>query len=468
MSQIKWMRVSALMPSVAMAFMDQSILPVALPTIQKELGASTTELQWTINSYLLSLTLFILIGGKISDRIGSRTAYLWGIGLFAFFSAVCGLSPNVPFLAVARAFQGCGAALMFPAQSALISKSFPISIRGRVAGLIVSMSSIFLILGPLIGGFLTQVASWRWIFWINLPISVVGIILVFKWLPKIESHATRLDLKGFIYFVFFATAATVLFMQAQDWGFDSLATFAVAFLTLISLILLIYQEKSAKFSFLELDLFKYRIFKAIAVNVSITQFILMISVFRTIYTEEILGFSPYQTGLIISGSSLPVLFFSYIAGFLSDKMSPKLPIFIGYFSMGLSFFWLGLFPTPSLISYLFALVLFGLGIPLIFTPSYSGTMSLIKPEKMGAAFGLLNTIRQFAGTMGLALIHLFVTTEASIKVREIGRIQSQIFAFSSIHYLLGVLIVLCFATVFYFYQGKSKHQEPASPAEGWD
>lgn len=464
----RWISLLAIIPAAAMGFMDQSILPVALPVIQKEFGSNSAALQWTVNSYLLTTAVFILLGGKLCDRIGSRNAYLYGLSIFAVFSALCSLSPNVEFLVAARALQGVGAAILFPAQTSLIATTFPPHTRGRATGLIVSCGSLFLILGPLIGGYLTEALSWRWIFWINLPIAAIGIVLAILLFPAKRGNKGKVDLLGFLYFACFCTFTTIFFMQAQDWGWLSKKVLICALLAIGSSVFLFKREKTAKHPFLDLALFKRPIYAAINVSISITQFVLMITVFRTIYLEEILGYTPGQTGLISSISSLPVLFLSPVGGFLSDKVSPKLPIVLGYGVLILSFFWLGFFSTPSLPSLFTAFLLFGMGIPLIFTPSYTAAMSAIPREKLGIAFGLVSSLRMFAATTGLSLIYLFVSIEKTIHLPKVGQRLAEIASFSAVHFTLGALMIVAFIATFFLHRRKSAHHLPDSPAEGWD
>jgi MFS family permease len=369
---------------------------------------------------------------------------------------------------MARALQGIGAGIMFPAQIALIATSFPPQLRGQATGIVISIGSVFAVLGPFVGGLLTELLSWRWIFWVNLPITAIGIGLIFALLPPSPKSEGKVDFFGFFYFVTFATFTTLFFMQAQDWGWFSGKILISALLALGSLVLLLKREKRSTHPFLEIALLRRPIFSAIIVSIALTQFIMMITVLRTIYVEEILGYSPTQAGLITSVSCLPILFFSYIGGYLSDKVSPKLPIALGYLFIIISFFWLGITPTPTLAGYLLATLLFGMGIPFVLTPSYSMAMSSIPGDKLGVAFGLVATIRNFAGTMGLAMIYLFVDLDQKLHRPIVGARQAEISSFSSIHYLLGMLMIVAFFTAFYLHRRKSAHHLPNAPADGWD
>ncbi|MDE3047182.1 MAG: MFS transporter, partial [Verrucomicrobiota bacterium] len=361
MNRNKWLRLLTFVPSITMIYMDQSVLPVALPVMQREFHVSAAALQWTVNAYLLGWTMFVILGGKIGDRIGHRTSYLIAMVCFTLFSAMCGLSPNIGLLICARGLQGIAGSFMVTSQIALISSIFPPHSRGRAIGLLVSIGSVFLILGPMIGGFLTDWLSWRWIFWINLPIALIGAFLMYFLVPHTAGTPGKIDLWGFLCFAVFAAFASLTFMQGEGWGWKSPEIVSSIAIALISLVLLGIREKTSKHPFLELNLFKRPIFAAININVSVCQFVAMIFVFRTVYTETILGYSPTNAGLITSISSLPVLFFSYVGGYLADKVSPKLPIILGYLGVISSFFWLGFMPTPSLAFYFPPLMLFGMG-----------------------------------------------------------------------------------------------------------
>lgn len=455
----KWLGSAALIPALAMVFMDQSILPVALPAIQEDLGASSVALNWCVNSYLLAIAIFVLIGGKLSDRIGHRTAFIAGMILFTVASVLCGMSFDVDFLIGARALQGMGGALMFPAQTALLALLFPPKERGRASGLNVSISSLFLVLGPLIGGYLTLI-SWRLIFWINVPIALLGIVMTYKYLPKTDPGGGKIDNWGFAYFASFCASLIIALMQGEEWGWGSVNTKGLLAWAFVSLGLLIHRERATAHPFLDLTLFKHRIFTSINLSISVTQLILMVGVFRAVYFQKILGYTAPQAGLLTFATSLPVLFLSSLGGYLSDKISPKLPIAIGFLFLIFSFIWLGFDATPSLSGLLIALIPFGMGVPLIFTPSYSAAMGSVPARKMGVAFGMVSTLRNLSATLGVVLVSFFVGTS------ELP--EAQIAGFSRAHFALGFLLILTFAVVFVLHKAPSSHHLPDSPAEGWD
>lgn len=463
-----WLSFCALVPIAALIFLDQSVLPVALPTLQEEFNATSTALQWCVNAYLLAIAIFVLVSGKIGDRIGHRNALFWGLSGFAVSSIFCGLSPNVETLILARGFQGIGAALMFPAQTAIIASIFPQKRRGKATGMIVSLGSLFLILGPLIGGYLTEAISWRWIFWINLPVAAFGLSMILAFLPKSESQPKKIDVLGFLFFACGVAALTIFFMQSPEWGWSSFQSLFCLGAIPLAFGLLFWREKKISHPFLDLTLFKRPLYAAINVSVSITSFLMMITVYQAIYFQEVLMLSPLETGLITCISAAPTCFMAPIAGKISDRFGPKLPVALGFLCLVFFFFWLGFFSTPSLPSLFAALLAFGMGIPLIFTPSFSSAISSVPPTKTGVAIGMIYTLRMVANTMGIALIHLFVSSVRESFTPSRGARDAEILSFSSVHFVLGFLVILAFTITFLLHNRKSSHQLPNSPAEGWD
>ncbi|MBS3904374.1 MAG: MFS transporter [Simkania sp.] len=503
----KWLGLLALMPAIAMVFTDQAILPVALPTIQNHLGATTTELWWCINSYLLVSAVLLLAGGKLGDRIGHRKVFILGMIIFALSSALCGLSFNIHWLIGSRALQGIGAALLTPASAPLIMSLFPQNERGKALGINVSVSSLFLVFAPLIGGYFTEELSWRWIFWVNLPLAVVGSLLVLLFVPPSPKGNQAFDPLGCFFFMIGASCLVILVMQGITWGLLSLKSIAVFVLCLISTFLLFWREKQAKHPLIDLSLFRHPIYKAVNISIFATQFVLMVSIYRAIFFQNALDWSPLKSGTVLFVTALPVLFMSPIGGWLADRSGPKIPIAIGFTSLIFSFFWLAFFIKSSLGILLLGLFAFAVGIPLIFTPSYSSAMGSIPPQKAGAAFGILATVRSLSASLGVAMIGAFANhaqfysfqtliqnnpktktldpsflesfTTGIKQIRESlsseqlqivlnSLKESQIKGFFLTHLSIGFVLIIAFAFVFVLYHRKASHHLPEAPAEGWD
>ena len=503
MTQRKWFALAALMPAMAMVFVDQAVLPVALPTIQKHLGATTNELWWCINSYLLASALFLLAGGKIGDRIGYRATYLWGILIFAISSLLCGLSFNVLWLIGARALQGVGAALLIPATSPILMALFPPKERGKAIGLNVSISSLFLVLAPFIGGYFTEEWSWRWIFYINLPLAAIGLLLVLWFIPRSPIGHQKFDPWGFCFFVLFGGALIMLIMQAGEWGWDAPATIAMAVAGTIGGLLLFWRERRAAHPFIDLSLFHHPIYRAVNISIFATQFALMVTIYRAIFFQEGLNWSPMESGTVLSLTSMPILFVSPLGGWLADRFGPKVPLAIGFALLGGSFFWLAFVIQGTMAPIVIGLLAFGIGVPMVFTPSYASAMSAVPTTKAGLAFGVIATTRAFAASLGVAVISSFAywvqfrsmqtqilsnPATANLNLASLedyaisqeslsaGRWQivqealhsSQIDGFVSTHLFMGFAVFIAFVLVFVLYRRKASHHLPGTPAEGWD
>lgn len=504
---LKWFKLSALMPAVAMIFTDQSVLPVALPTIQKQLDATHTALWWCVNSYMLVSALLLLGGGKLGDRYGHRKVFLIGMILFALASALCGISPNVYWLIAGRSLQGVGAALMIPSTSVLIMSFFPQNERGKAIGINVSFSSLFLIFAPLIGGYLTEKISWHWIFWINLPLAALGVFLVLYFVPVSPKGSLHFDLYGFSSFVVCFSSLVIWIMQGSEWGWTSPVSLFLLLMSFCFLYLFYQREKFSKHPLLDLSLFRHHIYKAVNISVFTIQFMLMITIYRAVFFQNALGWSPIKSGMISSLTSFPVLFMSPIGGWLADRSGPKVPITIGFTMIICSFFWLAYFIENSTAFIIAGLFAFGIGIPLIFTPSYSSAMGAIPAKKAGMAFGILATVRALGATLGVAVIssiagylqfsyfssllnrdvlteglnfeHLETLTSENQKMpialsqEQWDTVQqyfknSQVDSFIILHLAMAFILIAVFALVLTLYRRKASHHPPESPAEGWD
>src|SRR3990167_5036376 len=208
-SNRKWWILIAMAAALSVVFLDQTAISVILPPIQKDLSTSRVMLQWVINAYLLSLAAIVIFGGKLGDVFGHKRTFLAGISLFFLSSISCAIAPSSIWLVVSRAIQGMGGAFMIPVTGVMLAHAFDESERGRAMGLYVAVASIFLSLGPVLSGLLSHYLSWRWIFWINVPMSLISIFLTIIAVPARENHresSKPLDWFGFIAFSIFIVA----------------------------------------------------------------------------------------------------------------------------------------------------------------------------------------------------------------------------------------------------------------------
>lgn len=401
----KWWILFAMTSAISMIFIDITVLPVALPTIQRQLLFSEIALQWVVNAYTLFLTIFLLAGGRVSDRLGHRRGFCTGLVLFAGASALCGLSFNQWWFISSRCLQGIGGAILIPSSSAIIFNSFPPHQRGKAMGLYVSIGSIFLALGPIIGGVLTQYLTWRLVFWINIPVALFGLFLTYYVVPKMKGISTRFDWIGFITFSLGISAIVVGLMQAKIWGWISVFTLGLLSFGVILLYILWAADRDIKDPYIDFSLFRNFTFLGANTSIFCTQFLLMVTVFWAIYFQNVLGFSPAKAGAISLFANMPVMLAAPLAGHLLDRKGPRLPISCGFLIIAISLFWfLQNIENKNIWVLLTAVIPFGFGVPFIYTPSMATALGQIEAHRRGLASGTAGMLRQLGGTMGLAVI----------------------------------------------------------------
>ena len=401
----KWWILAAMTSSVSMIFVDVTVLPVTLPTIQRELNISDLGLQWIINAYLLTLSALVLAGGRLGDMFGHRRNFCWGLLLFSIASALCGLSLSGWWFIGSRALQGVGAALLLPSSSALLLNAFPAHERGRALGLYISVGSVFLVLGPLIGGIFTQYLSWRYVFWINLPIALIGLALTFFSVPKSEKIREAFDFLGFFTISLGISAIVVSLMQAERWGWTSPLTLGLLLAGIACIVLLMLFDRDVETPFFDFKLFKNREFTSGLFCIFCNQFLVMVTVYWAIYFQTILGYSPAGSGSLALVANLPVIIAAPLSGYLVDRLGAKIPVTVGFCSIAFSLLMLNWFANTLRFELLvFSLITFGGGVSLIFTPSFAIALRDMAAQKRGVASATITAIRQFSSTLGIAIM----------------------------------------------------------------
>ncbi len=411
----KWWVLITMTTCVAMIFIDATILPVALPTIQRQLGVSDLGLQWIINSYLLALTALVLAAGRIGDILGHRKVFCTGLILFAASSALCGLSTHTFQLIASRFVQGCGGALLLPATSSILQETFAPNQRGRALGIMIGIGSLFLTLGPFVGGLFTQYLSWRFAFWINLPIAFFGFILALSVVAKTPGKKQNFDILGFLCLSLGITSLVLAFMQMQEWGWAAFLGLFLLGLALLALLLRI--DRKAQHPFIDVKLLKDRSFVGGCLATFCAQFVLMVTIFWAIYFQLYLNFSPAYAGTLSLISNIPMIFMAPLAGHIADRFGPRLPIVLGFCLMLFSLLWFVMFGEIGSVGWLLpALIPLGCGASLIFTPSAVATFYHIEADQRGLASGLSQTVRQFGATLGMALLGGFILSVQHIRL----------------------------------------------------
>ncbi len=401
----KWWILLAMSSALALVFIDQTALAVALPAIQRELNLTNSLTQWVINAYLLALSAIILLGGKIGDRLGHKRAFLFGVIVFMASSVLCALAKSGSWLIIMRALQGVGGAFMMPSTNALVTNAFPDKERGKALGIYVALAAIFLALGPLLGGILTQAFSWRAVFWINFPIAFISIYLAFFSVPGWQrTERLNIDWLGFLISVIFISGFVLSFMEGSNWGWISIRIISLLIFSVMSLGAFILWENKTRYPLIELDLFKNLTFSILFCVLLIIQAVGIMFVFWAIFLQNILHFAPLQAGILLLPVMVPVIVMAPVGGYLRDRYGSTLPMSCGTLLIVLSIIWIGIFSHKHTYAILFPGFLgYGIGFPLMLSGIMVTVMNMVKLEQRGIASAIMNCSRQFGVSIGLAV-----------------------------------------------------------------
>lgn len=413
----------AMTSCTSLIFLNATLFPVALPTIQRELFVSAAGLQWIINAYLLATAIFVVAGGKLGDIFGHRKIFCIGVVIYTVASIMGSMADTGWWLIMSRAIQGMGAALMSPTGMSLLIHAFPENERGRAIGIVVAIGALFLSLGPLIGGIFTQYLSWRLAFWLNPPIAFFGILMVIKNVSKSEKQNETFDFIGFFTLSLALTCLTLALMQGKVWGWGS---WQVIFLFLLSFSFFLAVrglERFARHPFFQFNLFRNRIFLGGCFLIVCSQMILIITVFWPLYFQNTLLDSPALAGAITAIGTIPLMLFAPISGNLADRHGARFPLIIGFLLLIFSFLWFAYFLSFNQVPLLFpALFAFGAGISFVMTPVSASTLSAVPKSKIGAATGIYNTLRFTGATIGVAIFGAVqINVESSLFARKLKK-----------------------------------------------
>ncbi|MDP8947866.1 MAG: MFS transporter [Actinomycetota bacterium] len=416
----RWWVVVAMALTTLLMTIDFNGLTVALPTIGRDLDTSTAGLQWTINAYLLALAAPSVAAGRLADIFGRRRVLLIGTVVFIVGSAASGLAQADWWLIGARVVQGFGAAAFFAASLSIVSNAFPPEERSKGIGVWAGIGTVGLAIGPLIGGFLTQTLSWRWFFFVNIPVAVLAIILTLVAVreSKDESASRHVDLTGLLTVTVGLTALVLAIQQSDTLGWGSAVVIGSLAAALVLFGLFFFIEPRLPEPLIDLGLFANRSYLgangvAFAQNFGFAALLF----FLTLYLQNILGYSPLQAGFVFLVFSAILAVVDSFAGRLAASVGTRPPMAVGMALCAAAFLMLSLLrPTSGLSIVIAALLVAGVGQALAYTVSTTGGMQAIPEAKAGAASGILSMIRLLGAVFGVAV------TGALFKAMENNRL----------------------------------------------
>lgn len=412
----RWLIVATVLGS-SMAFLDCTAVPVALPSIVRDLGGGISAQQWVLNGYLLTLSALLLLGGALGDRYGRRRVFVVGLVAFSAASVACGVAPSGEVLVVARLAQGIGGALLVPGSLALINSSMRSEDRGRAVGMWAGMSGVSTAVGPLLGGWLVDAVSWRSVFLINLPLAAVAVLVALRNVP--ERHAERrrgpLDIAGAASVVMGLAGVTYVLIEApiQGWttwtvlalvaGIGCLMTFLMLELRVRTPLLPLRLFRSAQFTGANVCTF--------ALEGAVAGAFFLVAV----QLQQSLGYSALTAGLALVPITTTMVLLSPRAGALAQRIGPRLPMTVGPLlcAAGLVLlarvepgvtYWAVVFP---------AVLVFGLGLTTTVAPLTSAVLAAVDERHLGAASGVNNAVAWLAGLIAIAVLPSAAGIDAS-------------------------------------------------------
>jgi len=410
----KWWTLGAVAFALFMIMLDNTVVNVALPSIQRSLDAGISQLEWVVNGYALTFAVLMLTGGKLADLLGRRKIFLLGLVVFTGASLACGLAGSAGELIAWRALQGAGAALMMPATLAIISAAFPPRQRGLAIGIWAGVSAMALAIGPLLGGILTEHIDWSWIFFVNVPVGLVGLIvgLIVIEESRDTSLEQSLDLPGLVTSAGALFALTFALIEANSYGWTSPLILGLFGAAIAGLALFILIEHRRRAPMLDLSLFRNRTFTgANIVALMVTLAMFGVFFFMSLFVQRILGYSPVQAGAIFLPMTVLIIFIAPVAGKLSDRVGSRWLMAGGLTLVGISlviFSRLGV--SSDFWDLLPGLVIGGVGMASVMTPMSAAAMGSVQLAKAGVASGVLNTFRQVGGALGIAVMGAILTS----------------------------------------------------------
>ena len=402
-----WVVILAASLPVFMATLDNLVVTNALPVLQRELGASVSQLQWFINAYALSFATFILLAVALGDRLGRRRVFVTGIAVFTAASALCAVATSPETLIAARALQGIGGAALMPLSLAILVGSvspklrpFSIGIWGGVAGLGVAV-------GPLVGGAIVQGMSWNAIFWLNVPVGLVAISLVCRALLESYGARVRLDILGLVLAGLGVFGLVYGIINAPGGGWDTMGVRVTLSAGVLSLLIFVWWEGIPTHPLLPLRLFRDRSFSAsISLGVAFS-----IGVFGSIFLvvqffQVVQGYSPLMAGVLSMPWTMAPLVISPLAGFLAPRFGTRALLLVGLSAQACGLAWIAIAMSPT-VPYSHIVVAFaleGLGMGLVVPPAATAVLANMSPRDHAKASGANSTLREVGVALGIAIV----------------------------------------------------------------
>ncbi|HSF86037.1 MAG TPA: DHA2 family efflux MFS transporter permease subunit [Acidimicrobiia bacterium] len=403
----RWWVLVAVGMGIFLGTIDGSIVNVALPTLVDEFNTSFSVVQWVVLGYLLTLATLVLGIGRVGDMVGKKPIYAAGFVVFTIGSMLAGLAPTVGWLIGFRVFQAVGAAMVFALGFAIVTEAFPPQERGRALGIMGSVVSIGIVVGPSLGGFLIDAISWRWIFYVNLPVGIVGTITALRFIPRVPPPGQqRFDYLGAFTFLLALAPLLLGLTLGQERGFGDRPVIALLVVSAVGLAAFLGIERRVPQPMLDLTLFRNRL---LSVNL-FTGWISFIGIAGLLillpfYLENVLGYEPRQVGLLLAAAPVALGVAAPLSGSLSDRIGPRPVTVAGLAVLTVGYFLARYLDTDTtILVYMLILIPIGAGMGIFQSPNNSAVMGSVPPQRLGVTSGMLTITRITGQIFGISVL----------------------------------------------------------------
>ena len=419
-----WPALWALLIGFFMILVDTTIVNVANPAIMTAFDADITEVIWVTSAYLLSYAVLLLLAGRLGDRFGPKNLFLVGLVVFTLASAWCGFADSIAVLVVARVIQGIGGALLTPQTMAIITRIFPPHQRGAAMGVWGAAAGVALLVGPLAGGLLVDGLGWQWIFFVNLPVGIIGFVLAAIYVPKLETHPHRFDWFG----VLLSAAGMFLLVfgiqegETYDWGTITGAITVWGMIVagiVVMVAFVLWQHFNRSEPLLPLGLFRDRNFSIGNVSISMMGVVVSSMTIPIIFfTQIVLGYTPTESALILLPMAVIVIVLSPVVGKLNGRFNPKWFVFAGFvvFALSLYVYTLTFQAGQSWAILIIPSAIMGIAQAGIWGPLGTITTRNLPLHQAGAGSGVYNTTRQIGAVIGAAAVSALITARLTAEI----------------------------------------------------
>jgi EmrB/QacA subfamily drug resistance transporter len=407
--QSRYIVLAAMIFAVAMTFIDQTIVSIAVPKIQTELGLTSTGVQWVVNAYLLSLAALFALGGRLADTLGHRKMVIIGVVVFAFASAMCGLTPKGSYaeawIVGFRVLQGAGGAIMYPAALAIVVNTFPLRERGKALALFFGVAGGLTAVGPILGGYLTE-WTWRAIFWVNIPVAVIALVLIVVSKPTTLHRRARIDYRGAVLIAAGVALSIFGLQQSAIWGWGDPGTLLCIIGGLALLVVFYFVEIRTTSPLMQVSIFRIRAFLVENIVLFITMMAFIpVFFFASEYAQISLGKSASEAGVFLLYFFIGFVIAAQIGGRMLDRIGAKRPVVMGCILSAVGFYlWAGQVTSLSFSSQQWYIILAGAGMGLMLGQANTDAVNRASKLTYGEATGITQTLRNYGSSLGLAIL----------------------------------------------------------------